>query len=216
MRRTFLVGLVPALAVAAVSLTSTQKAFAGPHLDLDLDLGTALQTRIPNQTAVDFSVGGGARLGYRFHLGPWVYLQPEIGGKYTKFGFNSNLIGYDYAGVLNGGLKLGLQGIVQPNIFGHLGLGIMGYTGLTDCVNGVCHSEGVLGPATDIGAGIDFRLVPGFTLGAQLAYNTVLVPTTNPGIDVSARWVSFGLTAGFHIGEPPPRPVYVRPVYYYR
>jgi hypothetical protein len=213
MRRSFLVGLVPALAFAAVSLASTKEAFAGPHLDADLDFGTALQTRIPGQTAVDFSLGGGARLGYRFHVGPWIYLQPEIGGNYTKFGFNSGLVGYDYAGVLKGGMKLGLQGIVQPNIFGHVGLGIMGFT--PTCTGSLCVSEGVLGPEADIGGGIDFRLVPGFTLGAQIAYNSVLVPTVNPGIDTAAKWVSFGLTFGFHIGEPAPRPVYA-PVYYRR
>src|SRR5271165_7131213 len=128
MRRTFLVGLVPALAFAAVSLTSTKQAFAGPHLDADLDFGTALQGAAPRggqATSVDFSLGGGARLGYRFGIpGTIVYLQPEIGGKYTKFGFNSGLIGYDYAGVINAGIKLGLGGVVQPNIFGHGGLGI--------------------------------------------------------------------------------------------
>lgn len=215
MRRNILVGLVPALAFAAVSLTSTKQAFAGPHLDADLDFGTALQTRVPNQTAVDFSLGGGARLGYRFGIpGSIVYIQPELGGKYTKFGFNSGLIGYDYAGVINGGLKLGLSGIVQPNIFGHVGLGIMGYN--DSCVNGFCTTSGYLGPEADIGAGIDFRLLPGFTLGAQVAFNDVLVPAVNQMADVygSAKWVSFGLTAGFHIGEPAPRRYYRRPVYY--
>jgi hypothetical protein len=218
MRRSFLVGLVPVLAFAAATFTSTKQAHAGPHLDLDLDLGTALQSRSAatgaKQTAVDFSLGGGARLGYRFGIpGSIVYLQPEISGKYMRFGFNSGAVGYDYAGVLNGGLKLGLSGIVQPSIFGHVGLGIMGYN--VDATR----SEGVLGPEADVGAGIDFRIVPGFTLGAQIAYNTVIVPA---GIDTgtgnqeiaSAKWVSFGLTAGFHIGEPRPRPVYVQPVYY--
>jgi hypothetical protein len=219
MRRALLVGFVPALAFAAVvsfSLTSTKQAFAGPHLDADLDFGTALQAR-PNtqgvsQTAVDFSLGGGARLGYRFHVGRWLYLQPEIGGQYQKFGFNSGTIGYDYAGVLKGGMKIGLQGIVQPNLFGHLGLGIMGYT--PTCSGNFCQSEGALGPQADIGGGIDFRIVPGFTIGAQVAYNDVLVPTVNPGILTDAKWVSFGLTMGFHIGESAPRPVYTRPVYY--
>jgi hypothetical protein len=222
MRRSFLVGIVPAVAFAAVSLTSTKQAFAGPHLDADLDFGTALQAATPRGgvgTAVDFSLGGGARLGYRFGLpGTIVYLQPEIGGSYTKFGFNSAAIGYDYAGVLKGGLKLGLTGVVQPNLFGHVGLGIMGYNQTTDCVNGVCQ-VGYLGPEADIGGGIDFRLAPGFTLGAQIAFNDVLVPeagsTTARGVVYGdAKWVSFGLTLGFHIGEPAPRPVYVRPVYY--
>jgi hypothetical protein len=215
MRRSFLVGIVPVVAFAAVSLTSTKEAFAGPHLDADLDFGTALQTR-SNQTAVDFSLGGGARLGYRFGIpGSIVYLQPELGGKYTKFGFNSDLVGYEYAGVINAGLKLGLTGIVQPNLFGHVGLGIMGYNSVCPAGVGYC-SIGYLGPEADIGGGVDFRLAPGFTLGAQIAFNDVLVPTVNQMADVygSAKWVSFGLTAGFHIGEPAPRPVYVRPVYY--
>ena len=216
MRRSFLLGLVPALAFAAASFTSTKQAHAGPHLDLDLDLGTALQSRGAQgaqQTAVDFSLGGGARLGYRFGIpGSIVYIQPEIGGKYMRFGFNSGAIGYDSAGILNGGLKLGLGGIVQPNIFGHLGLGIMSYN------ISPTESQGYLGPAADVGAGLDFRLVPGFTLGAQVAYNSVLVPVADASAPVygSAKWVSFGLTAGFHIGEPRPRPVYVQPVYYRR
>jgi hypothetical protein len=212
MRRSFLVGLVPVLAFAAATFTSTKQAHAGPHLDLDLDLGTALQSRGAKgseKTAVDFSVGGGARLGYRFGIpGSILYLQPEIGGKYMRFGFNSEAVGYDYAGILNGGLKLGLSGIVQPSIFGHLGLGIMGYN------ISPTESKGFLGPAADVGAGLDFRIVPGFTLGAQIAYNTVVVPTDDPNVYGAAKWVSFGLTAGFHIGEPRPRPVYVQPVYY--
>jgi hypothetical protein len=220
MRRSFFVGIVPAVAFAAVSLASTKQAFAGPHLDADLDFGTALQTRIPNQTAVDFSLGGGARLGYRFGIpGSIVYIQPEIGGKYTKFGFNSDLIGYQYAGVINGGLKLGLTGIVQPNIFGHVGLGILGYnTTCPTAAGGAVCNVGYLGPEADIGGGVDFRLAPGFTLGAQIAFNDALVPeteATSRGVVYGdAKWVSFGLTFGFHIGEPAPRPVYTRPVYY--
>lgn len=201
MRRPFLVGLVPVLAFAAVSFASTREAHAGPVIGLDLDLGTAFQNQ------VDFSVGAGARLGYRFGIpGSWLYLQPEIGGHYMKFGFNADNIGYDFAGIVNGGLRLGVQGVVQPNIFGHVGVGIMGY--VTD-PNG--DSVGYLGPAGDVGAGIDFRIVPGFTLGAQVAYNTVAVPS--PNSPDAAKWLSFGLTAGFHFWEPRPRPVYVR---YYR
>lgn len=200
MRRSFLVGLVPMLAFAAVSFASTKEAHAGPIIGLDLDLGTAFQNQ------VDFSGGGGLRLGYRFNIpGSWLYVQPEIGGHYMNFGFNSDTVGYDYAGILNGGLRLGVQGPVQPNIFGHVGLGFMGY--VTD-PNG--DSAGYIGPAADVGAGIDFRIVRGFTLGAQVAYNSVAVPSTDFG---AAKWLSFGLTANFQLWEPQPRPVYVR---YYR
>jgi len=202
MRRSFLVGLVPALAFVAV-VSSTREAKAGPHLDLDLDLGTAFQSQ-NGASRLDFSGGLGARLGYRFNIrGSWLYVQPELGGHYMHFGFNSPAIGYDYAGTVTGGVKLGLQGIVQPNIFGHVGLGVLAFN--TDRFD----SQGYLGPAADIGAGIDFRLLPGFTLGAQVAYNAVTVPS---GIEGAARWVNFGLTAGFHFLDEPVRPV--RRVYY--
>lgn len=205
MRRSFLLALVPGLAFAAVSFASTPEAKAGPVIGLDLDLGTALN---PNQ--VDFSAGGGLRLGYRFGIpGSWLYIQPEIGGHYMRFGFNSDSVGYDYAGIVNAGLKLGLSGVVQPNIFGHLGLGILGYN-----ATGNGDTSGAFGPAGDVGVGLDFRIVPGFLLGAQIAYNSVLVPGGINGEDVvAAKWVNFGINATFHIGEPRPRPVYVQPVY---
>jgi hypothetical protein len=212
MRRSFLLGLVPALAFAAVTFGGARKAQAGPHLDIDFDLGTALQNR-NNQTAVDFSGGLGLRLGWRAHLyGAPLYIQPEIGGKYMHFGFNSNNVqgGYDYAGIVNAGLKFGMTGIVQPNIFGHLGYGFMGYTD-PGANNNIL---GVSGPTADIGAGLDFRLLPGWTLGLQVAYNSMLVPVDNTTANsdiTTAKWVSFGLTTGFHFMEPRPVPVYVRP-----
>ncbi len=211
MRRSFLAAaIVPALAFAAVTFGASKEAAAGPTVDLDLNLGTAIQT-VGNQSAVDFSLGGGVAVGYRFYIpGSYVFLQPEVGGHYMRFGFNSDTLGYDYAGTLNVGAKLGLLaagGIVQPNLFGHVGLGFLGYQVDAE------ESRGYIGPNLDIGAGLDFRLVPGFTLGAQIAYNTVIVPSGPDTLD-AAKWVSFGLHAGFQFGEPRPRPVYVRRVYY--
>jgi hypothetical protein len=217
MRRSFLVGIVPVLAFAAVTFGSVRKAHAGPHLDIDFDLGTALRSNA-NTTAVDFSAGIGGRLGYRVHIpGSIIYIQPEIGGKYMNFGFNSKFTGgYDYAGVVNGGFKFGLTGIVQPNIFAHLGIGDLGFI-----QNDGTAVSGVVGPAADIGLGLDFRLLPGWTLGVQTAFNSMFVPvagTVNGNDFGAARWFSFGITTGFHFWEPPPRPVYVQPqpVYVYR
>jgi hypothetical protein len=205
MRRSFLVAtLVPALAFAAVSLASTKEAHAGPKVDFDADLGMAFQNGTPSR--VDFSAGGGLRLGYRFAIqGTPLYLQPEIGGHYMRLGFD-NPSGYDYAATINGGLRFGLSGPVQPNVFAHLGLGILGWQ------TGPDESSGYIGPNADIGAGIDFRIARGFTLGAQVAYNTVAVPAANS--PTAAKWLTLGLTAGFHFGEPRPRPVYVRRYYY--
>jgi len=210
MRRTFLAAaIIPALAFAAVTLGATKEAAAGPTVDLDLNLGTAFQTGV-GQSAVDFSLGGGIDIGYRFYIpGSYLYLQPEIGGHYMRFGFNSDQVGYDYVGTLNAGAKLGLMGaggVIQPNIFGHLGLGFLGRQLGPDT------AEFGVGPALDIGAGLDIRVVPGFTLGAQIAYNSAADPSY-AGADW-AKWLSFGIKAGFQFGEPRPRPVYVRRVYY--
>jgi hypothetical protein len=210
MRRSFLLApIVPVLAFAAVTFAQTREAAAGPIIDLNLNLGTALNGATPNSTAVDFSVGGGAGVGYRFHIrGTMLYLQPELTGQYMRFGFNSTEVGYNYAGILNGGLRFGLSGIVQPNVFGHLGVGFLGFNSFQG--NGY-QDTGELGPEMDVGVGLDFRIVPGFTLGAQVAYNTVVVPSSDPDVpDVAAKWFSFGLKAGFQFGEPRPRVVYVR------
>jgi hypothetical protein len=206
MRQSFLFGLIPAVAFAA-TIAVTKEARANPHLDFDLDLGTALQSA-PNQERVDFSFGGGMRLGYRFQIiGAPVWIQPEVGGHYMRFGTNSSdLGGYDYAGTLTGGVRLGLQGIVQPHVFGHLGLGFLGFAVDPNTV------QGYVGPAGDIGFGLDFKLVPGFTLGGQLAYNAVTILSNDIGAPgYAARWFSFGLTAGFHFSERPAhRVVYYR------
>lgn len=206
MRRSFLAAaIVPAVAFAAITFGSTKEAAAGPTIDLNLNLGTAFQTYQARTatTQVDFSLGGGAAVGYRFNIPrSYVFVQPELAGQYMRFGFNSTQAGYDYAGSLTTGVKAGLQGLVQPNIFGHVGFGFLGYA------VGAGATQGYLGPHLDIGAGLDIRPVPGFTIGAHLAYNTVAVPSMD-AYD-AAKWLSFGVKVGFQFGEPRPRPVYVR------
>jgi hypothetical protein len=216
-RSSFLVGLVPVAAFAAMMFGSTKEAHAGPTIGLDLNLGTAFQDRARSNTStIDFSYGLGGRLGYRFHFpGTYVYLQPELGGSYMNFGANSSQAGgYSHAGALNGGARLGLSGIVQPHVFGHIGLGFLGYDAVTRVGDTVIRSttNSYLGPAFDVGLGLDIRIVRGFTLGALVAYNSVTVPSVNT-ID-AAKWVSFGLHAGFEFGAPgrarAVRRVYVR------
>jgi hypothetical protein len=205
-RSSFLVGLVPVAAFAAMMFGSTKEAHAGPTIGLDLNLGTAFQDRARSNTStIDFSYGLGGRLGYRFHFpGTYVYLQPELGGSYMNFGANSSQAGgYSHAGALNGGARLGLSGIVQPHVFGHIGLGFLGYDSVATTRSGAVittSTDSYLGPAFDVGLGLDIRVVRGFTLGALVAYNSVTVPSVNT-ID-AAKWVSFGLHAGFEFGAP--------------
>jgi hypothetical protein len=83
---------------------------------------------------------------------------------------------------VNGGLRLGFGRIVQPNAFAHLGLGFVG--------------DSRLGPAADIGGGLDFQITRVFSLGAKVAYNAVSITEYGD----AAKWVSFGLDFGFHLG----------------
>jgi hypothetical protein len=176
MRRSILLGVVPCL-VAAAALTSTREAHAGPYLGVDLDLGTAFQNQ------VDFSYGAGARFGWKIYFaGAPVWLLPEVGGHFMSFGTATEI---DHAGAAFGGLRFGFDGIVQPNLFAHLGLGFVG--------------DSDLGPYADIGVGVDFQLTRVFSLGLQVAYNSVSDNSSNFG---AAKWASFGLNFGFDFTRP--------------
>jgi hypothetical protein len=205
MRRSILAAaVVPALAFAAITFGSTREAAAGPTVDLDLNLGTAFQSE--GVSRIDFSLGGGLGAGYRFNF-QHVYLQPEIGAHYMRFGFNADAAGYDYAGILNGGVKVGIRGPIQPNAFAHVGLGIMGYS---DAYGSAI--AGQIGPEFDLGLGIDFKLGHSFMLGANVAYNSVVM--TDAYGPAAAKWLSFGLKATILFGEPAAH-VRVRRVRYY-
>lgn len=204
-RSTLAAAVVPALAFAAITFGSTRDAAAGPTVDLDLNLGTAFQSA--RATHIDLSLGGGLGAGYRFNIPhSAIYLQPEIGAHYMRLGFNSEAGGYDYAGILNGGVKVGIQGIVQPNAFAHIGLGIMGFS------DGYSEFAGQIGPEFDVGLGIDFKIGHNFTLGGNVAYNSVVM--TDAYGPAAAKWLSFGLKAAFLFGEPAAR-VRVRRVRYH-
>ena len=175
MRRTALLGFIPAFALTAI-LTSTTQARAEPVIGVDLDLGTAFRRQ------VDLSLGAGGRFGYQFHF-PLTsfFLQPELGGHYTTFGSGNDLAYFDHAGTAFGGIRLGFGRFVQPNFFAHLGCGFVG--------------NSRVGPAADIGGGLDFSLTRLFSLGVQAAYNTVTITESGD----AAKWVSFGMNLGFHL-----------------
>ncbi len=182
MRRSLLVGIVPCLVFAA-ALASTREAHAGPYLGIDLDLGTAFQDK------VDFSYGLGARFGWKIYFpGAPVWLLPEVGAHFMNFGGDY----FSNAGAAFGGFRFGLDGIVQPNLFAHAGLGFVG--------------GGDLGPYADIGIGVDFQLTRVFTLGLQAAYNTVLDNGSGNG---DVKWASFGFNFGFDFTRRSRERVYV-------
>jgi hypothetical protein len=168
--------MAPGLVIAATLMVATE-AHAGPYLGIDLDLGTALQDR------VDFSYGLGGRFGWKVYFaGAPVWLLPEVGGHFMSFGSATE---FGHAGAAFGGVRFGFDGVVQPNIFAHLGLGFVG--------------DSELGPYADVGVGLDFQITRLFSLGLQVAYNTV----SDNGSDFgAAKWVSFGLNFGFDFTRP--------------
>ena len=183
--------------LALAALLSPSPAHAAATMAVDFDLAAPL-----HQPSLRYAVGLGARFGWRFDLGP-LFLQPELGASLLSFkqapteGVTAS--SSDVPRLL-GGARLGLArtGVVQPFLFGHGGLGWA--------------ANVARGPTADVGLGLDVALVPHFTFGAQLAYNTLSVSsqphtvvimtavgpvsTTSPALSASLQWISAGIHGG--------------------
>jgi hypothetical protein len=173
MRCTFLIGLAPCL-TAAVLLAAPREARAGVYLGAEFDAGTLFSP--PSGAKNGWGFAGTA--GYRFGLGP-VFLQPEAMVQYLVFPFE----GADalHTTRILGGGRFGLGSMVQPQIFGHAGVGWLG--------------SGLDGPAFDVGFALGFKLIPLLRFGAQVGYNVVTIKSA----DVSAKWIEYGVHAGVEI-----------------
>jgi hypothetical protein len=121
------------------------------HIAVDFDFGSALDA--PETKA---GGGGAIRLGQEFDLF-LVSLTPEFGGGYHAFGGNDET--KLYSGFLGGRLAVGK--IVEPSIFGHLG------------VAHVAGLESRTAPIMDGGLAVDFTLLPLIDLGVHGAYNVM-------------------------------------------
>lgn len=136
------------------------------HIAVDFDFSTAIDA-----PATKSGGGGALRLGQEFDL-LLVSLTPEFGGSYHGFGGDGDA--KLYTGFLGGRLSLGK--IVEPSIFGHVGLGRLE------------GSEKRTAPVIDGGLAIDFTLLPLIDLGVHGAYNVML-----PRDDGSAlKYVTLG------------------------
>ena len=173
MRRTFLIAFAPCLAVAAV-LATPREARAGVYLGAEFDGGTMLAA--PKGAKTGYGFGG--TLGYRFGLGP-VFLQPEAKGQYLVFPFDMADTLHTTR-ILFGG-RFGLGSMVQPQIFGHAGIGWLG--------------SGVDGPAFDVGFALGFKLIPLLRFGAQVGYNVVTIRS----LDAATKWIEYGVHAAIEI-----------------
>jgi hypothetical protein len=122
------------------------------HIAVDFDFGSALDA-----PGTKTGGGGALRLGQKFDL-LLLSLTPEIGGGYHAFGGDEST--KVYTGFLGG--RFGVGKIIEPSIFGHLGLGH---------VDGL---ESRTAPVMDAGLAIDFTLLPLIDLGLHAGYNVML------------------------------------------
>jgi hypothetical protein len=162
-------------------------ALAGGHIGVDFDAGAPIH-------GVDgVATGLGARLGWRFDLGP-VWLQPETGGSFvTVTRVKDGYPMYVPRFLWGGRLGLSVSRVVQPSVFGHGGVG--------------WRVNEARGPAADVGVALDLTLVPHFSFGAHLAYNFVGADHTIgpnyammmiPSLTREAiAWLSAGVHGGF-------------------
>jgi len=122
------------------------------HIAVDFDYSTALDA-----PATKSGGGGALRFGQEFDL-LLISLTPELGGSYHGFGGSDDA--KLYTGFLGGRLAVGK--IVEPSIFGHLGLGRLE------------GNEKRTAPVMDAGLAVDFTLLPLIDLGVHGAYNVML------------------------------------------
>ncbi len=135
-----------------VVATLDSRAFAETALAADLDFASPI-----NAESVSSGWGAGVRLGSHAHI-PLLVMTPEIGFTYHQFGGS---VGPNvYRGIL--GLRLDLGEVIRPGVFGHLGYGALRGTGTNDTKSSFTY---------DMGASLDFTLLPLLNIGAHAAYN---------------------------------------------
>ena len=159
-----------ALAAAlGLSLGSMLALASSPGLartELGAKLGVAAPTADEDDTGSDFGVW----LGKRWEL-PAVVVGTELAGNFADFpGVNV------YRGLV--GAKLGVGVVFRPSVFGHVGLASVALPGPNETRF-----------TYDLGAALDFTLLPLLDLGIDGAY--VNLPDDSGDID----WVRFGAHA---------------------
>ncbi len=170
----------------------------GVTLDVDGDLlrpvANTYLLQGSKQTVNPFNTGFGvdARLGFRAS-GGGVFVQPELEGglsqlQYvTRYGFITSA---DTMGRFMAGARFGLRGIVEPQVYAHLGGALGGY--------------GMSGFTYDAGGALNIH-VRRVTFGAHLGFNQVVGSNLDGAAfrggavatqALSAKWLDLGVNGG--------------------
>lgn len=137
-------------AAAALALTTLSALDARADWVVGADLHAAFPIARGNVPPPAFGFDG--RFGYRLGVGP-IFVQPELDGGYVGF------TGAHMARFMVGG-RLGLDGIFQPQLFAHGGVGTTDVGYETD-----------FGYRFDGGLALDLKAIPLLSLGLHGAFN---------------------------------------------
>jgi hypothetical protein len=179
MRRSVLAASAACLAAAFV-LVSPREARAGFYVGGEFDAASSFGA--PEGYNQGFGFVG--QLGYRIGLGP-VFLAPEAQGSYLAFPYRADTGTGPalHATRVLGGARFGLGGLVQPQLYGHAGVGWLG--------------SDRNGRAFDGGFALGFKLIPYLRFGAQVGYNVVTIQNDlGTGMSTTLKWLSYGVHAG--------------------
>jgi hypothetical protein len=138
-----------------------------------VDVDAVLSDHVPG---ADGGWGATVRAGNEWNL-LLLSLTPEIQGSYYSFGGDSNAKAYSF---MAGG-RFGLGFILRPSVFAHVGVGHQSYKYLG-------FEGGSTSFAYDLGAALDFTLLPMIDFGVHAKLNSVLGDSD----DDAARWFTLG------------------------
>ena len=138
--------------IASTAAPST--ALADTAVAADLDYAAPVKV-----DGVSSGWGFGFRLGSQMRA-PLVSVTPELGFTYHTFGGDAST--KVYRGI--GGLRLGVGEVIRPGVFAHAGYGWRK-------VDFAAQSDTASSFTYDLGAFLDFTLLPLLNIGVHAAYN---------------------------------------------
>jgi hypothetical protein len=185
MHRRFFRTVAPAaLAVGAAlaSLAWSGSAAASNTVGVDLGYNDAL-----NDGTTDGGAGVDIYFGPRMDLG-LVALTTELDLGFHDFG--GAVEPRVYRGMAGGRLALGA--VIRPSVFAHIGAGHLRWNDFPGL-----DRDSRTGLATDLGAALDFTVLPLVDLGIQLSYNAIAAGSDEPAFD----WMQAGAHVVFVFGS---------------
>lgn len=161
----------------ALALAAASSAWLAAGTAHATELAADLEYDIPTDSDLDSALGFALRLGWQLHL-PALVITPEVGYHHAAFGDDATL----NRGFV--GARIAIGEIFRVGAYGHVGIGNVAFS-----VPGP--NEDVTDATYDVGAFVDFTLLPLLNIGVHAGYGRV-----KGGDDFDAlEWVPIGVHA---------------------